>query len=134
MDYKKIIAYLLVILAGFGIWYGYKLSQHKRLDTYRRFADLYSRTTIMAQVYRTQLGDYRRVRDSLMQYYGFTDKSFADLKKLVQGREEDWTEIWSEINRKTDSLAKYYQAHPIKPPPPPPKNATDSTGHPSGKG
>lgn len=113
MDYKKTIVYLLVILAGFGLWYGYKFQQHKRLDTYERFADLYSRSTIMAQFYRRQPDQYRHVRDSLQQYYGFTDKSFADLKKLLQGREEDWTQIWSEINLKTDSLAKYYQAHPI---------------------
>jgi hypothetical protein len=115
LDYKKLAAYIVIILIGVGFWAKGRIEDRKQLEEYDRFAGLYSEIAVAAQIHRTHDDRFKFVRDSLTHHYGFTQSEITLFKRKLQGHDEEWNQIWSVISRKTDSLAKYYHAHPIAP-------------------
>lgn len=118
MDYKKIIIYIVIILAGLGYWYGRKMYLSRNDAYYDRIAGLYAETAVMAEIHRLQPETFVWVRDSLYRHYQLTPDAYDSLQQELIGREEEWGKIWGKIKKKTDSLVKYYQDSLPQPPPP----------------
>jgi hypothetical protein len=113
MDYKKLAVYLLIVLIIFGFWYQHNRATHRRLEEYHRFASAYAGAAVMAELYRNEPERFQHARDSIYRVYNFTPTSIDQFQQSLKDHEEDWGLIWDAVRLKTDSLAKYYIAHPI---------------------
>ncbi len=114
MNYKKLAVYLFLALVVLGFWYKNSRDTQRRLDEYNRFADAYAGTAVMAELYRNEPDRFLRARDSIYQMYGFSPASIEQFQTSMRDREEDWTLVWNAVRFKTDSLAKYYNTHPVQ--------------------
>lgn len=113
MNYKKLAVYLLIVLAVFGVWFKHNRDKARQMDEGSRFAEAYAGTVVMAELFRNEPERFVRARDSIYQAYGFTPASIAQFQESLRGREEDWRTVWDAVHAKTDSLVKYYLAHPV---------------------
>ena len=113
MNYKKLAVYLLIVLVILGIWYKNTRDTQRRLDEYARFAGAYAGTAVVAELYRNEPDRFLRARDSIYKLYDFTPASIEQFQQSMKGREEDWSLVWDAIRLKTDSLTKFYIAHPV---------------------
>ena len=112
MDYKKIAAYLVIILMALGYWYKTGLDEKRRQETYDRFAAVYASTTVLAEVYRTDSTKFFAARDSILTLYQVDSAWMDQFRQSLAGKEEEWSGVWEIIKRKSDSLIEYYKAHP----------------------
>ena len=112
MDYKKIAAYLVIILMALGYWYKTGLDEKRRQETYDRFAVVYASTTVLAEVYRTDSTKFFAARDSILTLYHVDSAWMDQFRQSLAGREEEWSGVWEIIKRKGDSLIAYFKAHP----------------------
>ncbi|MDD4050630.1 MAG: hypothetical protein PHR28_01860 [candidate division Zixibacteria bacterium] len=113
MNYKKLAVYLLIVLVIFGIWYKNTRDTKRRLHEYARFANAYAGAAVVAELYRNEPDRFLRARDSVYKIYDFTAASIDQFQQSLKNREEDWSLVWDAVRLKTDSLAKYYVAHPV---------------------
>ncbi|NMC43265.1 MAG: hypothetical protein GYA46_05040 [candidate division Zixibacteria bacterium] len=113
MNYKKLAVYLLIGLVAIGVWFKNNRDKARRVDDGNRFAEAYAGTVVMAELFRNEPERFVRARDSIYQVYGFTPASIAQFQESLRGREEDWRTVWDAVHAKTDSLVKYYLAHPV---------------------
>lgn len=113
MNYKKLAVYLLIVLVVFGAWFKKNRDAARRVEEYGRFAEAYAGTVVVAELYRNEPDRFVRARDSIYQLYEFTPASIAQFQESLRGREEDWRMVWDAVHAKTDSLVKYYLAHPV---------------------
>ncbi len=127
MDYRKIILYLIIILAAFGYWYKLKHDEKKAADEVIKFADVYAATSVMADLYRNEPGKFMQARDSIFKVYDYNEDSVRAFKDIYEGKEEQWTLVWNVIRTKTDSLIAYFKTHPVEHTPDSLINTADST-------
>jgi len=128
LDYKKIIIYLIIILAASGYWLKNRLDKQYREDTATKFAHVYAGTAVMKELYRHDPESFYHARDSIYREYDFNADSIEKYRKSFEGREEEWTPIWIHIRHLTDSLVDYFKANPLEPIPTDSSNVTDSGG------
>ena len=113
MNFKKIIIYAVLILAAIGYWYMRKDSRKEKIALYDRFATLYAETSVLAELYRNEPDKYIEARDSIYHLYGLNAESAESLKASLERDDADWGYIWAAVNRKTDTLVRYYLTHPV---------------------
>ena len=113
MDFRKIIFYLLIILAALGYWHKSGRDKQARMAEYDRFASVYAGTSVMAELYRNEPERFFAARDSIYALYKVSADSLNAFKAGFENREEDWSEIWKIIKDKSDSLITYYKEHPV---------------------
>lgn len=113
MNYKKLAVYLLIVLIVFGVWFKKNRDAARRMEEYGRFAEAYAGTVVMAELFRNEPERFIRARDSIYQVHGFTPASIAQFQESFRGREEEWRTVWDAVHARTDSLVKYYLAHPV---------------------
>jgi hypothetical protein len=120
LDYKKIILYLIIILAALGYWYKTELDEAARTERALTFASVYAGTSVIAELYRNEPDRFIQARDSIYETYNFNADSIDKFKQSFEGREGEWVDIWNIVRTKTDSLIEYFKASPIE-------NSSDST-------
>ena len=116
MDYKKIILYLIIILAALGYWYKTGQDDKKQAELSDQFTSVYAATSVMAELYRNEPERFMQARDSIYEVYDFNADSIEAFKQSFEDREDEWTGIWIVIRNKTDSLIEYYKANPVEHP------------------
>lgn len=116
MDYKKIIVYLIIILAAGGYWYKTDRDEKNRAEATDRFVHVYSAASVLAELYRNEPERFIQARDSLYNVYDFNADSIEAFRLTFENREEDWTEVWNSVRRVTDSLIDHFKANPIEHP------------------
>ena len=114
MDYRKIFIYLVIILAALGYWYKTNRNSQNKADAAEKFASVYAATSVMAELYRNELGRFIKARDSIFSEYNFNLDSIAAFKESFGDREEDWNPIWNTVKIKTDSLIEYFKNNPVE--------------------
>jgi len=113
LDYRKIIAYLIIILAVLGYLYKTKQGEKNRAERAEKFANVYSGTSLMAELYRNDEAKFIEARDSIYQVYNFNADSVEAFRNTFRDREEEWNEIWIMVDNKTDSLIAHFRANQI---------------------
>ena len=113
MDYKKIIVYLIIILAAAGFWYKTERDEKNRAEAADKFTHVYAATSFLAELYRNEPERFIQARDSVYDVYNFNADSIEDFRTTFENREEDWNEVWISIRRVTDSLINHFKANPI---------------------
>ena len=113
MNYKKIIIYLIIIALPGGYWFWTTTKQADKSITYKKFAEVYAGTAVMAELFRNKPDQFFQARDSIYLLHNFNADSIELLRQSLTGREEEWSIIWGRIEAKTDSLTKYFRANPI---------------------
>lgn len=126
MDYKKIILYLIIILAALGYWYKTGHDEEKQAELSDQFVNVYAATSVMAELYRNEPERFMQARDSIYKVYDFDADSIESFKQTFEDREEEWTHIWTIIRSKTDSLIEYFKANPVEHPTDSADTAADS--------
>jgi len=114
LDYKKIIIYLVILLAALGYWYKVFQDEKRGLEQTDRFASVYAGTAVMAELYRNEPDRFFRARDSIYNLYKIDSMWINEFRRSHQDREEDWSLVWDAVKRKTDSLVEYYKLNPVK--------------------
>ena len=113
MDYRKIILYLILILAALGFWHKSRHDDKKQADKAERFASVYAGTSVMAELLRHDPQRFFRARDSICNVHNFNADSIEAFRLTFENREEEWNDIWLIIKIKTDSLIAHFRANPI---------------------
>ena len=114
MDYKKIILYIVVLLAALGYWYKVSQDEKRGLEQSDRFAAVYAGTAVMAELHRNEPERFFQARDSIYKLYHVDNQWIEKFHRSHQDREEDWSLIWDAVKRKTDSLVEYFKLNPIE--------------------
>ncbi|MCP4568250.1 MAG: hypothetical protein GY841_11795 [FCB group bacterium] len=118
MDYRKIIFYLIVILAIIGWRYKTGRDEAARLAALDHFGSVYAGTVVVAELYRNEPQRFYDARDSIYAFYETNADSIAAFQASFEDREEEWSQVWNDIKIKTDSLIAYFKENPVKHDPP----------------
>jgi hypothetical protein len=116
LDYKKIIVYLIIILAAAGYWYKTERDEKNRAEATDKFTHVYAATAVFAELYRNEPERFMQARDSIYEVYSFDADSINAFRITFDNKEEEWTQVWISIRRITDSLVDYFRADPIEHP------------------
>lgn len=114
MDYRKIFLYFVIILIAAGWWYKGKRDEARYNDRIDRFVSAYAGTSVMSALFRNEPDRFYQARDSIFNQYQFTADSMEAFQETLEGEEEQWSQIWSRIKNKTDSLIEYYKVNPVE--------------------
>jgi len=113
LDYRKIILYLIIILAVLGYLYKSKQNEKNQAEKAERFAAVYAATSVMAELFRHEPERFMQARDSIYNAYNFDADSVEAFRQTFENREGEWNDIWLIVKIKTDSLIAHFRANPV---------------------
>jgi len=113
-DWLK-ISIIIILVAGFFIYRWWDSHDTTNFDSNaERFATVFAATTVAGELYRNEPERFFRVRDSIFEATSYNMDSIDSFRQRLEGQEEKWSRVWTEVFNQIDSLTRYYKINPIK--------------------